>query len=112
MLMQHLRRMARSVRPLAAVEPLKAERVQLLLEKLPGWQVSGDGKSIMRAFRFSGPGPTQAFASLISAMAAEAGHSPTIWIEGSSVICKLTTPVVGGLTILDFDLAHHLSLQG
>lgn len=94
------------------VEPLKAERVQLLMKRLTHWRLGSDRKSIFREFRFPDTGSARAFVTLVSAIAAETGHSPTLLIEGNRVLCKLTTPAVGGLSTRDFALARQISLQG
>lgn len=89
---------------------LKAERVQLLLEDLPGWRLTAGGKSISRTFRFPGASSALAFTSFVSAVAGESGHGPAVHLEGSRVVCWLTTEAAGGLTLQDLETARRISL--
>ena len=94
------------------VEPLKAERVQLLMKRLTYWRLSTDRRSILREFRFPDSGSARAFITMVSAIAAETGHSPTLLIEDNRVLCRLTTPSIGGLSLMYFATARRISLQG
>jgi 4a-hydroxytetrahydrobiopterin dehydratase len=90
---------------------LKAERVQLLLEALPGWRLSPGGGSISRSFRFPAAGSALAFTQFVTALAGETGHTPAVSLEGLRVTCRLTTAAAGGLTLQDFELAQRISLR-
>ena len=89
---------------------LKAERVQLYLAELPGWKLAEDGGAILRVFRFSGSGSPLLFAALVGVLAGEAGQQPVVTVTGETVICQLTTPEVGGVTLRDVALAGKISL--
>jgi 4a-hydroxytetrahydrobiopterin dehydratase len=102
---------AGAVAPAGAEESsLKAERVQLLLEDLPGWRLTAGGRSISRTFRFPGVSSALAFTSFVSAVASESGHGPAVHLEGSRVVCWLTTQAAGGLTLQDLETARRISL--
>jgi 4a-hydroxytetrahydrobiopterin dehydratase len=102
---------AGAVAPARAGEStLKAERVQLLLEELPGWRLTAGGKSISRVFRFPGVSSALAFTYFVSAVARESGHGPSVHLEGSRVVCWLTTQEAGGLTLQDLEMARRISL--
>jgi 4a-hydroxytetrahydrobiopterin dehydratase len=96
----------------AAVTRLKPERVQLMLRKLPQWRLSRDGKSLTRSFKFADPKAPLAFAGFITALAVEDGHYPAVTLNRETVVCKLTTPAAGGVTLKDFEMARRISLQG
>ncbi len=96
----------------AAVERLKAERVQEKLAALPGWRLSSDEEAITRAFHFDSVGPPLVFAALVGALAAEVGHYPAQTIVRQTVHCHLTTREVGGVTEKDLELARRISLLG
>lgn len=91
---------------------LKAERVQLYLTELPGWKLAEDGGAILRVFRFSGSGSPLLFAALVGVLAGETGQQPVVTVTGETVICQLTTPEVGGVTLRDVALAGKISLLG
>jgi 4a-hydroxytetrahydrobiopterin dehydratase len=91
---------------------LKPERVQLLLNKLPDWRVSQDGKSLSRTFKFTCEGTPLAFAGFVMTLATQASHFPAVTLHRSTLTCKLTTPAAGGLTLKDFEMARRISLLG
>jgi 4a-hydroxytetrahydrobiopterin dehydratase len=91
-------------------ERLKAERVQLGLDGLPGWEQTLDGSRIYRAFLFQSPETPPRFAALAYALAKESGHYPTVTLLGSTVVCQLTTPEAEGVTEKDLEMARRISL--
>ncbi len=95
---------------LAATGRLKPERVALLLNKLPKWRISPDGKSLFRTFKFTDEGTPLAFASFVMTLATQARHFPAVILNQSTLTCRLTTPAAGGLTLKDFEMARRISL--
>jgi pterin-4a-carbinolamine dehydratase len=89
---------------------LKAERVQRELAELPGWRLMPNGGGIVRAFRFAGNDSPQRFAALAIALGQEVGHSPWVTVFGQTVVCRLITPQVGGVTARDLELARRIGL--
>jgi 4a-hydroxytetrahydrobiopterin dehydratase len=84
--------------------------VELLLNRLPNWRVSQDGKSLSRTFKFTEEGTPLAFAGFGMTLATQASHFPALTLHRSTLICKLTTPAAGGLTLKDFEMARRISL--
>jgi pterin-4a-carbinolamine dehydratase len=89
---------------------LKAERIQLMLGKNPGWELSPDRRAITRSYRFPGLPAAFAFAEMANHLGSE-DHPVQVIQLGSTVTCRLTSPWVNGLTRLDFELARQISLQ-
>lgn len=100
----------RNLSSLATTGRLKPERVELLLNRLPNWRVSQDGKSLSRTFKFTDEGTPLAFASFVMTLAAQARHFPAVILNQSTLTCRLTTPAAGGLTLKDFEMARRISL--
>jgi 4a-hydroxytetrahydrobiopterin dehydratase len=100
----------RNLSSLAATGRLKPERVELLLNRLPNWRVSQDGKSLSRTFKFTDEGTPLAFAGFVMTLATQASHFPAITLHRGTLTCKLTTPAAGGLTLKDFEMARRISL--
>ena len=100
-----------SIRP-RSITRLKAERVQLVLRKLPNWRLSRDGKSLVRTFKFTAERAPLAFAELVLAIAGKEGHQPSVTLSNGTVECKLTTPSAGGVTSRDLEMARKLGILG
>jgi len=98
--------------PGSTTERLKAERVQLELESIPGWELSGDGGAISRSFGLPGSLAAVLLVGLIAVLASEAGQHPEMTVVHSTVVCSLTTPEVGGVTEKDLDLARRINRMG
>ncbi len=62
----------RNLSSLATTGRLKPERVELLLNRLPNWRVSQDGKSLSRTFKFTDEGTPLAFAGFVMTLATQA----------------------------------------
>ena len=88
---------------------LKAERVQELLRRLPGWRLTRDKKAIARTFKLPGRTSAAAFTAMAAAVAVETGHPLNLTLLGATVICKIASPEAAGPTLADFDLAKRLS---
>ena len=85
------------------VPPLDPGAVRELMQALHGdWTLAADGKSISRAFEFSGYHRTMGFVNAVAWIANTEGHHPDL--EVSYGRCRVTwwTHAVGGLTENDF----------
>jgi len=80
------------------VEPLAADQVPAELEKLPGWRLDGDGKSIVRKFRFQDFQETMAFVNALAAMAEEQDHHPDFCAGYGYCEVRYSTHAIGGLS--------------
>lgn len=82
-----------------AVEPSRAAE---LLQQLPDWKLRGDGKAIVKDFRFDDFHRTLGFINAVGFMANQEDHHPDL--EAGYGHCQLTwsTHDVGGLSLNDF----------
>lgn len=90
-------------RPLKGAEhALDAAQVTQLLQQLPGWTVSDDGKAIVKDFTFPDFRQTLGFINAVGFMANHEDHHPDI--EAGYGHCELlwSTHDVGGLSQNDF----------
>lgn len=85
-----------------ASDALDQAKVQELLQQLPGWQLKGDGKAIIKDFRFTDFHHTLGFINAVGFMANHEDHHPDI--EAGYGHCQLlwSTHDVGGLSLNDF----------
>ncbi len=85
-----------------AEHALDEARVALLLQQLPGWRRSGDGKGLVKDFRFNDFHHTLGFINAVGFMANREDHHPDL--EAGYGHCQLlwSTHDVGGLSLNDF----------
>jgi 4a-hydroxytetrahydrobiopterin dehydratase len=81
---------------------LNPSQVAELLQRLPGWQLHGDGKAIIKDFRFSDFHHTLGFINALGFMANHEDHHPDL--EAGYGHCQVlwSTHDVGGLSLNDF----------
>ena len=81
---------------------LGAEKVAVLLKKLPGWKLSDDKQAIIKDFKFDDFQHTLGFINAVGFMANHEDHHPDI--EAGYGHCQLlwSTHDVGGLSMNDF----------
>lgn len=81
---------------------LDGAHVTALLQQLPGWQRSHDGKAIFKDFRFTDFRHTLGFINAVGFMANHEDHHPDL--EAGYGHCQLlwSTHDVGGLSLNDF----------
>ena len=84
--------------------PLPKEKVDILLAQHRGWELV-EGKKIVKAFTFKDFVEAKYFVDLVSVIAEEQGHHPTITIIYNKVKITLSTHSSGGLTDNDFIMA-------
>lgn len=81
---------------------LSAAQVQTLLAELTGWQLSGDGASIERSYRFKDYAQAMVFAQQVATMADAQDHHPDLAISYGRCTVRYNTHDVGGLSMNDF----------
>jgi 4a-hydroxytetrahydrobiopterin dehydratase len=79
--------------------------VQALLQDVPQWRLSKDGKRISRKFKFDEFAPAMKFANRVAELAEAEGHHPDFTVHYSVVDVTLWTHAIGGLSENDFILA-------
>lgn len=87
------------------VAPLPYEAIENLIDKHQNWQLV-EGKKISREFKFKEFSEAKYFLDLISIIAEEQGHHPTMTLTYNKVKLTLTTHSAGGLTENDFIMAR------
>ncbi|WP_430389683.1 4a-hydroxytetrahydrobiopterin dehydratase [Dyella sp. 20L07] len=100
-----------SLSPLASqhCKPLKgkehlldATKIAELLATLPGWQVSADGKAIVKDFKFPDFHRTLGFINAVGFMANQEDHHPDLEAGYGHCHVLWSTHDVGGLSMNDF----------
>jgi pterin-4a-carbinolamine dehydratase len=99
-----------AVPPGRPTQKLKAERVELLLARMPAWQLSPDGSSIFRDFELGSQREAVHFAQLACQWAAPRFGEPWFSVSRKRFSALLTTPAVDGVTEADFAFARKLDL--
>lgn len=88
------------------VPPVSREEALRLLNDLPDWSLSGDGKRIRREFKVADFLAAIDFFIRISKVAEEEGHHPDLHLVGyRNVAIELWTHAIGGLSENDFIMA-------
>jgi thiol peroxidase len=85
--------------------PLPQEEVKKLIAQHRGWDLVEDRK-LVREFRFKDFVEAKYFLDLISVVAEEQGHHPTMTLIYNKLKVTLTTHASGGLTENDFIMAR------
>jgi len=91
------------------MQKLKAERVELKLVRLPGWQASPDRTLLSRELELASRAQAVRLAKQAVEWAARRRGEPWFSVSQRRFQVRLSTPAVGGLTQADFDFAHKLS---
>ncbi len=87
----------------------KETATYLSLLKTP-WDVSADGKSIKRQFKFKDFKEAMGFVNKVADIAEEQGHHPDIYVYYNKVDIMLTTHAIKGLSVNDFIIASKVEL--
>ncbi|MDD5154962.1 MAG: 4a-hydroxytetrahydrobiopterin dehydratase [Candidatus Omnitrophica bacterium] len=82
-----------------------------LLVKYRGWELV-EGKKIVKEFKFKDFIEAKYFLDLISVIAEEQGHHPTLTLIYNKLKVTLTTHAAGGLTQNDFIMAGLIDSLG
>jgi len=94
------------------VSRLKAERVELLLASLPGWEAAPGGEGIQRQFQFGHVGQALAVAGLICGLSERWQRRPAVRIEGSAVTFELAAHEAGKPATSVVRVARRIGLHG
>ncbi len=95
------------------VPPLAPQQVSELLQSLPGWKLSADGKRIRREWRMRDFAAALDFFNRVGQVAEAEDHHPDLHLTGyRNVAIELSTHAVGGLTENDFILAAKIDQLG
>ncbi len=85
--------------------PMTTMEVQAMLTHVPGWEITHDGKSITRSYRFKDFAAALAFVDAVGAIAEAEGHHPDIELGWGRARITLSTHAISGLSENDFIMA-------
>ena len=91
------------------VDPLGHERATELLSQVAGWELSEDGRSISRTFRFKGFFRTMSFINAMAWIANQEGHHPDFSAGFNFCRVEFTTHDIDGLSENDFICAARVN---
>lgn len=86
------------------------EQAKDMMEHVPQWKLSNDGRSIRRAFGFKDFKTAHAFVDDVAKIADEEWHHPEIRLMWGSVEIILTTHSISGLSENDYIVAAKIDL--
>lgn len=92
------------------VPPLTLPQAQDLMQQIPEWKLSEDGKRISRLFGFKDFAKALEFANKVGQVAEEQWHHPDMKVSWGKVEVALTTHSIKGLSENDFIVAAHIDL--
>lgn len=85
------------------VAPLERNEAEGMLKQLnPAWQLSSDGKSIHREWKFKNFYHTMSFVNAVAHIANSEDHHPDLEVSYGSCRMKFTTHAIDGLSENDF----------
>ncbi len=87
---------------------LKAERIQSLLGRLPGWEASEGNAAVRRTYRLPDVTSALAFVQYVGTLARSSGQNPDLRLHANEVTVILAGPGAAGLTEADLELARLL----
>ncbi|MEM5502103.1 4a-hydroxytetrahydrobiopterin dehydratase [Ahrensia kielensis] len=88
---------------------LNQDELNTALAELEGWELSGDGKSISKKFKFSNFVNAFGFMTKMAIVAEKMNHHPEWFNVYNRVEVTLTTHDSGGITELDAKLAARMN---
>ena len=91
------------------VEPFGPSQAAEYLGQVPSWELSKDGKSISRGFKFKNFAEGLAFVNKIGEIAENEGHHPDIELGWGYARVKSTTHAISCLSENDFILAAKIN---
>jgi len=84
------------------VLPLSLDEARALMNKVPGWVLSDDGKKIQREFSFKGFLSVMNFVNAVAYIANREGHHPDVYFGYNNCKLEFTTHAIAGLSENDF----------
>jgi 4a-hydroxytetrahydrobiopterin dehydratase len=90
-------------------DALPAEEIDVRLGRLPGWELSEDGRTVRRTYRLDHL-PAAIFALHVAGIQAELNHHSDLTLGYDTLRVEITTHAAGGrLTAKDFELADRIA---
>lgn len=89
--------------------PLSVDQAKTMLQHIPGWELTQEGKAIKRRFIFKNFKSALAFVNKVGEIAESEGHHPDISFGWGYAECVLLTHAIGGLHENDFIVASKIN---
>jgi 4a-hydroxytetrahydrobiopterin dehydratase len=89
--------------------PLDKSQSSQQLDQVPGWELSEDGTSIVRVFKFIDFQATMLFINAMAYIAEQQGHHPDFSTGYAYCEVRYTTHAIGGLSENDFICAAKIN---
>ena len=80
------------------VAPLTATQAKQLLQQLPKWQLTSDGRWIFKDFEFKNFYRTMAFVNAVAWVANQEDHHPDMEVGYKHCMVRFTTHAISGLS--------------
>ncbi len=88
------------------VDPFPADEAEQQLEQLDGWELSHEGKRIVKRWKVKHFMAAMDFFNQVAEVAEAEGHHPDLHVSGyRNVEIEIWTHAIGGLSVNDFILA-------
>jgi 4a-hydroxytetrahydrobiopterin dehydratase len=84
------------------VEPMNRGEAEAMMNDIPGWKLSEDGKTISRRFEFKGFFRTMSFINAMAWIANAENHHPDFSAGYNFCLVNFTTHAIDGLSENDF----------
>ncbi len=84
------------------VSPMSKVEAQRLLEQVPSWTLSDDGKSVHRELKFKNFHRTMEFVNALAWIAHQEDHHPDLEVGYNRCAVRYSTHAIGGLSENDF----------
>lgn len=98
--------------PCKGAKALSADAAKAMLPSVPGWEMSQDGKWLVKKYAFSNFAEAVAFVNRAAPLADAEHHHPDIALGWGYAVFKLQTHDVGGLHENDFIMAAKFNALG
>lgn len=81
---------------------MSKDEARRLLEQVPSWTLSDDGKSVHREFKFKNFHRTMEFVNALAWIAHQEDHHPDLEVGYNRCAVRYSTHAIGGLSENDF----------
>ncbi|MBP6912045.1 MAG: 4a-hydroxytetrahydrobiopterin dehydratase [Candidatus Pacebacteria bacterium] len=87
------------------IQPYSIEESTELLQEIPTWRLSYDGRKINKEYHFRDFVESMHFVKKVATIAENEGHHPNIFISYNNVSLEMYTHAIDGLSENDFIVA-------
>jgi 4a-hydroxytetrahydrobiopterin dehydratase len=84
------------------VAPLDKDTASKMLDQIPHWSLSDDGKELSRTYRFKNYYQTISFVNALAWIAHQEDHHPDLEVGYNRCLVRYSTHAIGGLSDNDF----------